>query len=83
MRQIDFPNNLKKTIIGLSSDDRIAVIYDICRLWLRGGTARAALNLLKGADTVAISVYNAKGDKVDTIELGKQKEGVMEFGVGR
>ncbi|MFW9609620.1 MAG: flagellar hook assembly protein FlgD [Aquaspirillum sp.] len=44
-----------------------------------GGTARAALNLPQGADTVAISVYNAKGDKVDTIELGKQKEGVMEF----
>jgi len=29
MRQIDSLNNLEKTIIGLSSDDRIAAIYDI------------------------------------------------------
>lgn len=44
-----------------------------------GSATKAGINLPNGADTVAISVYGPNSQLIDTVALGKQNSGVMDF----
>ena len=42
--------------------------------------ANAAVNLPNGADSVEVNIFDADGNKMKTVTVGKQSAGIMHFG---